>query len=162
MDSPVNPRDLPEKSRLASYLTPKKLITWVNGMPIPYTEWVLPKNRIDEVFLAALALPYAGTQNPHDPDDILYEPEYEGLTNIEVAAIKTARKAAAGDTEALKFTIERLLGKPRQSIDQTTVTVSLTDYLERLDLETKAQEWDKKVVDVAATPVTPNPEKWDI
>lgn len=161
MDVPIDPNHLPERSQLGKFLKPKQLITWKNGVPMPFNEWILPKEQINNVILAALALPYAGTIDPRNPEEILIEPEFDGLTNIEVAAIKTARKAASGDTEALKFTVERLLGKPKQEVAQTNVTVSLTEYLDRLDLETKAAEWDQKIVDVQS--ITPTEKaKWDI
>jgi hypothetical protein len=125
-------------------MQPKKLIHWdANGIPRPHTDWLLPKKNIDDVLLASLALPYEGTWNVELQQPVL-ESEYEGLTNIEVACIKQAKKAAAGDLEALRFTIERLLGKPKQAVEQTTVTMSLKEYLATIDLgeivETVAHE----------------------
>lgn len=156
-DVPVNPNDLPQRSNLSPYLKQKTLIQWKDGQPIPYTEWVLPKNQIDQIFLAALALPYAGTIDPRNPDDILVEPEFDGLTNIEVACIKTARKAAAGDTEALKFTVERLIGKPKLQVEQTNINISLTEFLSNLNLQQEAQIWDTKLEQVTKTE-----NRWDI
>jgi hypothetical protein len=120
------------------------MIDWdANGIPKPFTDWLLPKNKIDDVILASFALPYEGTYNEKMEQTVL-EPEYEGLTNIEVACIKQAKKAASGDLEALRFTIERLLGKPKQAVEQTTVTMSLKEYLSTLDIgeivETVAHE----------------------
>lgn len=130
----MHPKDLPEKSNLSRYLKPNKLINWdANGVPRPFTDWVLPKNKIDDVVLAAFALPYMGTYDKEQQCDII-EPEYEGLTNIEVACIKQAKKAAAGDLESLRFTIERILGKPKQAVEQTTLTMSLKEYLAAIDV----------------------------
>jgi hypothetical protein len=130
----MHPRDLPDKSNLSRYLKPNKLIQWdANGVPRPFTDWVLPKNKIDDIVLAAFALPYMGTYSNEMKQDII-EPEYEGLTNIEVACIKQAKKAAAGDLEALRFTIERILGKPKQAVEQTTLTMSLKEYLAAIDV----------------------------
>lgn len=129
----MDPTNLPEKSQLGKFMQPKKLIHWdKDGIPRPHTAWLLPKNRIDDVLLAAMALPYDGSPDP--TGEIYLEPEYTGLTNIEVACIKQAKKAAAGDLESLRFTVERLLGKPKQSVEQTSVTMSLKEYLETLDL----------------------------
>lgn len=115
-------------------MQPKKLIHWdANGIPRPHTDWLLPKNRIDDVIMASFALPYEGTYNDR-LEQLVLEPEYEGLTNIEVACIKQAKKAASGDLEALRFTIERLLGKPKQAVEQTNVTMSLKEYLATIDL----------------------------
>lgn len=130
----MDPKDLPPNSKLARYLQPKRLINYdSNGIPRPFTDWLLPKNKIDEVILASFALPYEGTFNDR-LEEIVLEPEYEGLTNIEVACIKQAKKAASGDLESLRFTIERILGKPKQAVEQTTVTMSLKEYLENLDI----------------------------
>jgi len=134
----MNPSELPDKSNLQQYMTPKKAIHWdKNGIPQPYTNWILPKSRIDDILLAALALPFS------NPDD---DPELEGLTNIEAAAIQQAKKAAKGDLEATKFVIERLIGKPKQQIEQTTLTMTLKDYLATLDIgnivDTTTEDWD--------------------
>ncbi len=130
----MDPRDLPPNSQLARYLKPKRLINYdANGIPRPFTDWLLPKAKIDEVILASFALPYEGTYNDR-LEEVVLEPEYEGLTNIEVACIKQAKKAASGDLESLRFTIERILGKPKQAVEQTTVTMSLKEYLENLDI----------------------------
>lgn len=130
----MDPTNLPLKSQLARFMQPKKLLNWdKDGIPRPHTEWLLPKNKIDDVILAAFALPYEGTFDSSIKEYIL-EPEYEGLTNIEVACIKQAKKAASGDLEALRFTIERILGKPKQAVEQTTVTMSLKEYLSTIDI----------------------------
>ena len=130
----MDPTNLPPNSQLMKFMQPKKLIHWdANGIPRPHTDWLLPKNRIDDVIMASFALPYEGIYNDR-LEQLVLEPEYEGLTNIEVACIKQAKKAASGDLEALRFTIERLLGKPKQAVEQTTVTMSLKEYLATIDL----------------------------
>lgn len=161
----MDPRDLPLNSQLARYIQPKKMINWdANGVPRPFTDWLLPKNKIDEVILASFALPYEGTYNERLEQTIL-EPEYEGLTNIEVACIKQAKKAASGDLEALRFTIERLLGKPKQAVEQTTVTMSLKEYLETIDIGeiVDAVVEENKMPEVCAISAhTEKEEGWDV
>lgn len=129
---------------------PKRLINMVDGVPVPYTEMVLPKNRLDDILLAALSLPYIGQYCPIEKTVVLEE-EYCGLTNMEVAAIKTARRAAAGQTDDFRFVIERLLGKPKQQVENTNVNISLAEYLKALDIETPSQILD----------ITPEPNTWD-
>lgn len=150
----MDPTNLPEKSQLARYMQPKKLIHWdKDGIPRPHTDWLLPKNRIDDVLMAAMALPYDGSPDPNMPGEIILEPEYVGLTNIEVACIKQAKKAASGDLESLKFTVERLLGKPKQQVEQTTVTMSLKEYLETLDMADIVHSASTTVIDAVAEEV---------
>jgi hypothetical protein len=145
----MNPQDLPPKSNLAKYMNPKRMITWdENGIPRSFTDWLLPKNKIDDIVLASFALPYEGTFDTR-LEQLILEPEYEGLTNIEVACIKQAKKAASGDLEALRFTIERILGKPKQAVEQTTVTMSLKEYLQSIDIS--------DIVDTVANEVKMDP-----
>ncbi len=147
---PQNPRIVSDSEKL---LTPKKMIKWVNGVPVPHTEWILPPSALNDVLMAALCLPYTGTLDPYT-QQVTFEPEYVGLTNIEVAGIKQARKAAEGDLESLKFCMERLLGKPKQQVEQTTINVSLTDYIKNIEgeIHRKAEEWEKKTIDVNPQP----------
>lgn len=161
----MHPKDLPERSQLARHLQPKKMINWdANGIPKPFTDWLLPKNKIDDVILASFALPYEGTYNDK-LEQLVLEPEYEGLTNIEVACIKQAKKAASGDLEALRFTIERILGKPKQAVEQTTVTMSLKEYLQSIDI---GEVVDAVSHEVKAEPATicnidsQDEETWDV
>ena len=123
-----------EKINIDKYKRPKRLVNIVDGVPIPYTEMVLPKSALDDVLLAALSLPYIGQYCPIEKCVVL-EDEFLNLTNMEVAAIKTARKAASGQTEDFRFVLERLLGKPKQQVENTNVNVSLAEYLKALDME---------------------------
>lgn len=107
---------------------PVSLIKWVNGIPVPYTEWVVDKTKIDSVFLTALSLPYTGREDPITGQTHI-EPRFVGLTNIEVAAIRQAERSAEGELESLKFLTDRVLGKAKQQIDTTNVNISLNDFL---------------------------------
>jgi len=137
------------------YMKPQKLIKWTpEGMPIPYTKWVLPKSRIDDVFMASLSLPYEGEYDLETGEALPIPPRFQGLTNIEVAAIKAAERASRGDIETLKFLVERLQGKPKQQVENTNVNISLTDLLKSIDIP--------QTVDVNSvpqpTPTSLNPE----
>lgn len=130
---------------LTPYHKPKKRIQWIDGVPVPYTEWVIPKDQMENLFMAAMSLPYQGMTDVLG--DIIPEPEYEGMTNIEVAVLKAVEGAARGNLEPLKFVLERVYGKPRQAIDSTNVSISLNQFLSDLspDLEAKAREWEAKI-----------------
>jgi len=54
-----------------------------------------------------------------------------GKTYLEMAVINLAR-AAMFDADARKEYLDRVMGKPKQRVDSTTVTVNLTDYLQQL------------------------------
>lgn len=117
-------------------------------MPIPYTKWVLPKSRIDDVFMASLSLPYEGEYDLETGEALPIPPRFQGLTNIEVAAIKAAERASRGDIETLKFLVERLQGKPKQQVENTNVNISLTDLLKSIDIP--------QTIDIS--PITPPPK----
>lgn len=53
------------------------------------------------------------------------EREFVSMTNAEAAVIRKWRDAANGDGQALEQLSDRIIGKPKQQIDQTTVTVDI-------------------------------------
>lgn len=115
-------------------------------MPMPYTDFVLPKERITDVLLAALALPYAGTKDPVT-QEVSVEPEYFGLSNAEVMALKIANRAAGGDLDAAKLILDRILGKPKQQVETTNLNLTLGEYLSQIDFAEDAKKWDQRILD---------------
>jgi len=119
------------RSQINKYLEPKKLIEWVNGVPIPYTQFILPKQKLDDVILAAMALPYEGGVDEFGEPQ--YNEDYKGLSNAEVMAINIAKKAAGGSVDAAKFLMDRLLGKPKQQVNVASVQMTLGEFLQNLE-----------------------------
>ena len=54
------------------------------------------------------------------------------MSNIEVMWIRLAEKAANGDTGAMNMMFDRILGKPKQSVETASVSMTYQDFLEQL------------------------------
>jgi hypothetical protein len=81
-----------------------------------------PKN-VEDLASTALSLPYKT-----DPFSVSDE-EFVGMTNAEVMLVRMARLAAGGDLSAANVLLDRVLGKPKQSIESKNVNVSYADVL---------------------------------
>lgn len=109
-----------------------------NGVPQVIHKQIETTNRamVDSVNFSALFLPYKGQKvpNPDNPDQLYYEvePEFEGMTNLEVAATRAAQLAANGDMGALKMLLERVAGKPVEKSMNLTAQTTLSEYLSQL------------------------------
>lgn len=82
--------------------------------------------------------------------------EYLGKTRLEVAVLSLA-KASEYDSSARTEFLDRAMGKPKQRVDSTSVTVNLTDFLHQLAEEDHNQARDSKSeVVIDAEPGIPN------
>jgi hypothetical protein len=105
----------------------KTAIRWTNGVPEPYYEEITPAS-IKSLAVVASSLPYEGDWD-EDLQINIVEPRFEGMTNIEVMYIRIAEKAAHGNLEAANIMLDRILGKPKQSVESTSMTMSYQEYL---------------------------------
>lgn len=106
----------------------ESVITWEHGEPVVIYKEMLTKEVIADLPVAVLSLPYQRT----DKEITLGEDvEFEGKSNAEVMHIRLARRAAAGSMEAIKMLQDRILGKPKQSIESHSVSETYTQFLER-------------------------------
>ena len=62
------------------------------------------------------------------PDD-LEDLDFGGMTHIEIAAIKLAAYAAAGDLKATQELMDRVLGKAKQVSESTNLNLTIDDIL---------------------------------
>lgn len=62
------------------------------------------------------------------PEDIL-STDFGDLTHIEIAAIKVAAYAAAGDLKATQELFDRVLGKAKQVSESTNLNLTIDDIL---------------------------------
>ncbi len=76
--------------------------------------------------------------------------EYMGKTRLEVAVLSLAQ-ASSYNADARKEFLDRIMGKPKQRVDSTTVTVNLTEYLQQL-VEEEEQNEPPEVIDAELTP----------
>lgn len=75
------------------------------AMSMPYTGRV-KKTRIVEKD------EHGGSVTVDHEEQLPVEPEFEGMSQLEVAMIRLARLAASGDDKALEQMLDRVLGKP--------------------------------------------------
>ena len=98
-------------------------VAYAGGIIIPLgRKPVAPKTIVDNL-TKALALPYEGK-----------DPTLQGLTKDEASAIVVARKAEAGDMEAIKYLHDRVIGKPVQQINSMNVSTTLQEFLDGISL----------------------------
>lgn len=107
----------------------ESVIIWENGIPDVRYQKMLTKETVAELPLAALSQPYERTSLEIE---LGRDEEFENLTRAEVMHIRLARKAAGGSMEAAKFLLERMLGKPKQSVETKSLSMTYTQYLEEL------------------------------
>jgi hypothetical protein len=108
-----------------------RYITWdENGMPKPAFREIFAKEQIDILNRAALSADFEPRQ---DTETEQYDEErFRGMTNAEVGAIKLAENYARGDIESAKYLLDRVLGKPKQQVEQLSVNASYAEFLEEL------------------------------
>lgn len=108
----------------------KTAIEWVNGVPEPVYKNINPSS-VKQLAITALSLPYQGEYVPEL--DVMYiDPRFEGMSNAEVMWIRMAEKASTGDLKAAEMILDRVLGKPKQSVENATMTMNYTEFLDYL------------------------------
>jgi len=123
---------------MPSYPTVKRtMIKWVNGMPEPAYENISPQS-VKQLATSALSLPYEGEYD-EDLGIKVVEERFAGMSNAEVMWVRIAEKAAAGDLSAAGLILDRVLGKPKQSVESTSMTLSYPEYLELIAKQEQAR-----------------------
>lgn len=104
-------------------------LVWKDGMPVvtgaPVRLSRDPSVSVPELLRACLDLPYDG------PD-----PSLAGRTLGEAMIVNLTRQAASGDHDARTTILDRILGKPKQSIESVTLSGDLNDFLDKVAKET--------------------------
>ena len=109
----------------------KVMITWVNGVPEPTTVKIVNPQSVKKLAQVAASFPYQGEWD-EELETYIVEPRFKGMSNIEVMWIRLAEKAANGDTGAMNMMFDRILGKPKQSVETASVSMTYQDFLEQL------------------------------
>lgn len=103
----------------------RSLISWKDGIPYlsntPVRVSQDPREILPTLLKLALDLPYSGL-----------DPNLQGLTNAEAMAITHARKAADGDQFSTEILLDRVVGKPPQTIKSVALTGDINDFLDRV------------------------------
>lgn len=125
-----------------------KTIEWVDGRPRPAYREIISKRAVEELHTTAFSLPYE--RLPLEIE-LGIDEDLEGMTNGEVMVIRQARLAASGDSIAYNMLLDRILGKPKQSVEAKTLSLTYQDYLQELardELNQPAPETKKGVDDL--------------
>jgi hypothetical protein len=96
----------------------------VTGYPVVVIVPTLTKTQIGDTAAAALSLPYE--------DPLNLEPQYKGLTNVEVAMTKVAKRAALNaDLADVEMLLDRAIGRPKNTAENVNLNVNGTyeDFL---------------------------------
>lgn len=108
----------------------KTAIEWENGVPKPVYKNITPTS-VKQLAATALSLPYEGEYIP-ELDMLYLDPRFEGMSNAEVMWVRMAEKASNGDLKAAEMILDRVLGKPKQSVESATMTMNYTEFLDYL------------------------------
>lgn len=136
-----------EETRLTKSVSYRRQIEWVDGKPIPVEKPSLPKEALTTTLVTALSLPYVGQYNGEGEWKV--EPEFQGLTNLEVIALRQVRNAAAGDDDATRFVYDRTIGKPAQTNFNFNTGGSYAEYLDSLVDSEANKTGHAEVIDIA-------------
>lgn len=134
----------------------KRMIVWgPDGVPRPSSVPALTPQGIGDLAAVALSLPYKIADVPPNLPDKEHqeavqrreeEMEFEGMTNAEVMIIKLARSAAGGDQEATSMLLDRVLGRPKQSVESKSMTMTYADVLKEKAAREKALDVAVEIV----------------
>jgi hypothetical protein len=128
----------------------QRIVTWDgDGTPVVREQQVFTKAQVSQIAMAAASLPYV------DPNDELAlalglrPSEFYGMTNLEVMLVKQARYAAeSGETDVIDKVLDRLVGKPKQSVEKHEIVETYDQALARIGraAAAKARPIDAEIV----------------
>ena len=117
----------------------KRMIVWgPDGVPRPSSVPTISNQGIADLAAVALSLPYKVPPIPSGLSEAEHlkateayeeELEFEGMTNAEVMIVKLARAAASGNLAATETLLDRVLGRPKQSVESKSMTMTYADVL---------------------------------
>lgn len=114
----------------------QRIVTWdASGNPVVKAVSVFTKAQVSEIAMAAASAPYVDSAADDELAISLGLPpsEFYGMTNLEVMLIKQARWAAkSGETEVIDKVLDRLVGKPKQTSENHTITETYEQALQRI------------------------------
>jgi len=123
----------------------RMIVFGADGVPRPVSVPLLTKQSVEDLAVAALSLPYKIPPAPPPLDPLSLELptaeykerlrehneglEFIGMSNAEVMIVKLARAAAAGSMQATETLLDRVLGRPKQSLESKSMTMTYADVL---------------------------------
>jgi len=128
---------IPDESGTSFHRAPRaevyaeRYIDWEDGMPVLKYRNVVKKEAIEELTRHAMSQAYEGEWEPL-LQCYIEDPRFKGMMKAEVMRHKLIDKATKGDIDAIKLIDERLLGKPKQSVESKNMHITYEDYLMEL------------------------------
>jgi hypothetical protein len=142
----------PKPARLGDTYNGGQIFEWSgDGLPTPRGSKSMVKEQAQQLYHAALGLPYKGEWDP-DLQTWTVDPELQGLTNGEVIILRQVRNAAAGDAKASENVMDRVLGKPKQAVESVSMNYSFSEYMAMI-AEEEAQRTRGEAITVPSEPV---------
>lgn len=122
----------------ATFVEYAALLVWKEGIPYlantPAKISESPREKILSLLEKSLDLPYDGK-----------DPALQGLTCGEAMVINLTRDASYGSHEARTAILDRLLGRPKQSIESVQLTGDLNSFLSKV-----AEDMQVNTIEVTA------------
>ena len=109
----------------------KVMITWINGVPEPTYGKIVNPQSVKKLAQVAASLPYEGEWD-EDLEMYVLDPRFKGMSNVEVMWIRLVEKAANGDMAATNMILDRILGKPKQSVESASVSMTYQEFLKEI------------------------------
>jgi hypothetical protein len=106
-------------------------LVFKDGTPVIEDKYIISKHDIEKITMHALSLPYEGHMHP-GTHEMVFDSRFEGMLNAEVIEHQLVAAAVAGDLTAVRDIKDRLLGKPKQQVESTSIRLGYDDYLMEL------------------------------
>lgn len=100
------------------YKSDQSPVIYANGMPVPTGGLILTHEQVSNSLKASLVEEYDG------PD-----PKKQGMSKLDAGMCALANQFSEGDKYAIGMVLDRVLGKPVQQVNSTSITGSLKDFL---------------------------------
>jgi hypothetical protein len=124
-----------------------KFIIWKNGIPVPaYVKPFTPQS-VNKLLASSLQIEYEPLLN-QDGTPLAGEEKHIGKTKLEVGVERLANTFSRGDQDAITFAFDRLLGKPKQSVESVTISGTYEDFLKACKPPTQEELQDANLEDV--------------
>lgn len=110
-------------------------IVWDGDVPRPKVARKLSRDTMNELARCSLSLPYQGIWDSESQRYVIPDPLYVGKSVGEVLLLQMASDAINGNEKARTELLDRVMGKPKQSVDATVTTMTFNDFLEMSAME---------------------------
>lgn len=115
--------DDPAEQNLHQSANAEVVIINRNGMPVQRLRPAQFRTETEEMLMELMSLPYTKES---------FEKFTENASSIQKIAAQLVMKAGNGDLDAIKYSMDRVLGKPKQHVEKISATMNYEDFLKML------------------------------